>query len=104
MGYLATDGTKIKANASNDYTLSEDELKEIRRIVERGIEIDEEEDKLYGDKRGDELPPELNTQEKLRKKIKELEEASVRLLRSELWRMPVQVRMRGRGEKAGDYQ
>jgi transposase len=75
LGYLATDGTKIKANASNDYTLSEEELKEIRRIVERGIEIDEEEDKLYGDKRGDELPPELNTQEKLRKKIKELEES-----------------------------
>jgi len=75
LGYLAADGTKIKANASNDYTLSEDELKDIRRIVERGIEIDEEEDKLYGDKRGDELPPELNTQEKLRKKIKELEES-----------------------------
>jgi transposase len=75
LGYLATDGTKIKANASNDYTLSEDELKEIRRIVERGIEIDEEEDKLYGDKRGDELPPELNTQEKLRKKIREIEES-----------------------------
>jgi transposase len=75
LGYLATDGTKIKANASNDYTLSEDELKEIRRIIERGIEIDEEEDKLYGDTRGDELPPELNTQEKLRKKIRELEES-----------------------------
>jgi transposase len=58
LGYLATDGTKIKANASNDYTLSEEELKEIRRIVERGIEIDEEEDKLYGDKRGDELQKE----------------------------------------------
>ena len=76
------EGTKIKANASNDYTLSEDELRDIRRIVERGIEIDEEEDKLYGDKRGDELPPELNTQEKLRKKIKELEEASGRRLKS----------------------
>lgn len=75
LGHLATDGTKIKANASNDHTLSEDELKEIRRIIERGIEIDAEEDKLYGDKRGDELPPELDTQEKLRKKIKELEES-----------------------------
>jgi len=74
-GYLAADGTKIKANASNDYTLSDDELKEIRHIVERGIEINEEEDTLYGDKRIDELPPELNTQEKLRKKIKELEES-----------------------------
>lgn len=61
LGHLATDGTKIKANASNDYTLGEDEIKEIRRIIERGIAIDEEEDELYGDRRGDELPPELNT-------------------------------------------
>ncbi len=44
-----------------------------RRIIERGIAIDDEEDKLYGDKKGDELPPELNTQEKLREKIKEIE-------------------------------
>jgi len=29
---------------------------------------------LYGDRRGDELPPELNTQEKIRRKIKEIEE------------------------------
>jgi transposase len=81
-GHLSTDGTKMKANASNKYTLSEDELKEIRRIIERGIEIDEEEDKLYGDKRGDELPPELNTQEKIREKLKEIEEASGRRLKS----------------------
>jgi len=38
--------------------------------IERGIAIDEEEDKLLnGDKRGDELPPELNTKEKSREKI-----------------------------------
>ena len=38
--------------------------------IERGIAIDEEEDKLLnGDKKGDELPPELNTQEKSREKI-----------------------------------
>lgn len=58
LGHLSTDGTKIKANASNNHTLSEQELKEIRSIIERGIEIDEEEDKLYGEGRGDELPPE----------------------------------------------
>ncbi len=33
------------------------------------------EDKLYGERRGDELPPELNTQEKIRKKIEEIEES-----------------------------
>ena len=76
LGHISTDGTKMKANASNNYTLSKEEIEEIRRIIERGIAIDDEEDKLYGDKRGDELPPELNTQEKLREKIKEIEEAS----------------------------
>ena len=60
-------------NASNNHTLSEQKLKEIRHIIERGIEIDEEEDKLYGERKGDELPPELNTQEKIRKKIEEIE-------------------------------
>ena len=74
LGHLATDGTKVKANASNQYTLSKDELEEIRRIIEQGIAVDEEEDRLYGDRRGDELPPELNTQEKIRRKIKEIEE------------------------------
>jgi len=75
LGHLSTDGTKIKANASNNYTLSEEELKEIRNIIEKGIKIDEDEDELYGDKRGDELPTGLNTQEKIKKKIEEIEES-----------------------------
>ena len=87
LGHLATDGTKIKANASNDYTLSEEEIKEIKRIIERGIAIDEEEDKLYGDKRGDELPPELNTQDKIRKKIEEIEQARGKRLKRAAKRM-----------------
>jgi len=74
--HISTDGTKMKANASNNYTLSKEEIERIRRIIARGITIDKEEDKLYGDKRGDELPPELNTQEKIREKINEIEEAS----------------------------
>ena len=80
--HISTDGTKLKANASNNYTLSGEEIEEIRRIIERGIAIDEEEDRLYGDKRGDELPPELNTQEKLRKKIRELKQASGKRLKN----------------------
>nr|QNO58230.1 hypothetical protein DKLEMCON_00012 [Methanosarcinales archaeon ANME-1 ERB7] len=74
--HISTDGTKMKANASNKHTLSKEEIEWIRKIIARGIAIDKEEDKLYGDKRGDELPPELNTQEKIREKIKEIEEAS----------------------------
>ncbi|RZN43914.1 MAG: transposase, partial [Methanophagales archaeon ANME-1-THS] len=82
LGHISTDGTKMKANASNSYTLSKEELEEIRRIIERGIAVDEEEDRLYGDTKGDELPPEFDTPEKLRKKIEEIEEASGRGLKS----------------------
>ncbi len=82
LGHISTDGTKIKANASNNYTLSKEELEEIRRIIERGIEVDEEEDRLYGDKSGDELPPELNTQEKILKKIEEIEHSRGKKLKS----------------------
>ncbi|MCW3138056.1 MAG: transposase, partial [Methanophagales archaeon] len=82
LGHISTDGTKIKANASNNYTLSKEEIEEIRKIIEKGIAVDEEEDRLYGDKRGDELPPELDTQEKIRKKIEEIEKASGKVLNS----------------------
>jgi len=78
LGHISTDGTKIKANASNNYTLSKEEIEEIREIIEKGIAIDEEEDRLYGDKRGDELPPELDTQEKIRKKMRSLKKPLVR--------------------------
>ena len=39
LGHLSTDGTKIKANASNNYTLSEEKLKRIKSIIEKGIFI-----------------------------------------------------------------
>jgi len=46
LGTSRPDGIKMKADASNEA---------IREIIERGIVIDEEEDELYWDKRGDEL-------------------------------------------------
>jgi hypothetical protein len=70
---------KMKANAPNNYTQSEEE---IMRIIERGIAIDKEEDKLYEDKSGDELPPNRNRQKKLREKIEEIEQASGKLFKS----------------------
>ena len=82
LGHLSSDGTKTKASASNNNTLNKADIEAIREIIERGIAIDEEEDKLYGDKRGDELPPELNTQQKIREKLKEIEQASGRKLKS----------------------
>ena len=73
LGSLSTDSTKIKANASRERSLSKEQIEWIREIIKKGIEIDKEEDKLYGDKRGDELPPELDTKEKIYKRIKEME-------------------------------
>jgi transposase len=82
LGHLSSDGTKTKASASNDNTLNKAEIEAIKEIIEHGIAVDEEEDKLYGDKRGDELPHGLNTQQKIHEKLKEIEQATGRKLKS----------------------
>lgn len=79
LGHLAVDGTRIKASAANSNSLSKAEIDRIREIIRKGIEIDEEEDRLYGDKRGDELPPELDTTKKIKEKIREIEKKHGRI-------------------------
>lgn len=74
LGHLSTDGSIIKANASSPRTLSKKQIGWINEIVERGIQIDKEEDEKYGDYRGDQLPPELDSKEKILKKLREIEE------------------------------
>jgi transposase len=64
LGHVALDGTKIKANASKHKAMSYDRMK--KREAELQAEVDKwlaaaeaadaEEDKLHGNKRGDELP------------------------------------------------
>ncbi|MBT9151099.1 MAG: hypothetical protein DDT40_01283 [candidate division WS2 bacterium] len=54
-----TDGSRIKANASNNLTLNKEEINAIRQIIQKGIDVDEEEDELYGDETGDEIDPEF---------------------------------------------
>jgi len=64
LGHVALDGTKIKANASKHKAMSyermtkrEAELKaEVERWLAAAEAADAEEDRLYGDKRGDEMP------------------------------------------------
>lgn len=87
LGVVAIDGTKIKANASmeknrNHKNLSKKEKqrrKELEKMVEedlkKAIELDEEEDRIYGkDKRGDEMPPGFRTRKEQLKRIKEAKE------------------------------
>jgi transposase len=57
-GVVAVDGTKT-ANASSDSNVDYDRI--AREIIEDAIATDRAEDDRFGDARGDELPPELQT-------------------------------------------
>ena len=83
LGRVALDGTKIRANASRHRAMSygrmvtrETELAaQVNTILREAEATDAAEDKLYGDARGDELPPELRTREGRLRKIREAKEA-----------------------------
>jgi transposase len=74
-GTIALDSTKIAANASGQANLDYERI--AREIIAEGIATDAAEDRLYGDRRGDELPPELadpvTRRERLRAAKAELE-------------------------------
>jgi len=40
LGHISIDETKIKANASNNYTITEKELKLIKNLIMKGINVD----------------------------------------------------------------
>src|ERR1700728_4856658 len=83
LGHVALDGTKIKANASKHKTMSYDRMKkreaELEAEVDRWLKpaeaADAQEDKLYGDKRGDEMPDWVADKEKRLQKIREAKAA-----------------------------
>jgi transposase len=56
-GTVALDSTRLHANASGEANLGYRQIAEA--ILEEAAEIDAREDELYGERRGDELPPEL---------------------------------------------
>jgi transposase len=56
---LALDGTKLHANASQHRSLDYDEI--AREILAEADAVDRAEDERFGERRGDELPPELST-------------------------------------------
>jgi transposase len=83
LGHVALDGTKIKANASKHKAMSYDRMKkreaELKAEVDRWLKAaeaaDREEDKLYGDKRGDEMPEWVADKAKRLEKISEAKAA-----------------------------
>jgi transposase len=77
LGRVALDGTKIRANASNQQTYTQEELEEQRQRIERalraGIQKDEEEDQRYGQAAsGEELPKDLQSSERRLKRLEEV--------------------------------
>lgn len=60
LGVVALDGTKVKANAALDANRTAESLEgEVAAMLAEAEAVDAEEDKLFGDRRGDELPESL---------------------------------------------
>ena len=84
LGNLATDGTKIEANASRHKAMSYGYMKkeverlqgEIARLVAEADRVDSEQDAALGSRRGDELPDELKRRED---RLAKIEAAKARL-------------------------
>jgi hypothetical protein len=72
VGLVAVDGTKVSANASS--MANRDYRQVALEILAEADRIDREEDALYGDSRGDELPEHLRTAEGRRKALKDAKE------------------------------
>ena len=78
LGHVALDGTKIKANASKHKAMSYERMKkreaelaaEVDRWLKAAEAADAEEDKLYGSKRGDEMPDWMADKQKRLAKIR----------------------------------
>jgi transposase len=83
LGHVALDGTKIKANASKHKAMSYERMKkreaELQAEVDRWLAAaeaaDAEEDKLHGNKRGDEMPDWVADKQKRLTKIREAKAA-----------------------------
>jgi transposase len=115
MGTVAIDGTKMKANASKDKnftleTLSKKEREELeriaRKIIEDGIKVDEEEDRIFGpDNKGYGVPEDAIERIREAKKIleekkrKEIEEYEKKLDERKKREEETGKKLRGRKSK-----
>ena len=83
LGHVSLDGTKIKANASKHKAMSYERMKkreaelaaEVDRWLKAAEAADAQEDRLYGEKRGDEMPDWVADKQKRLLKIREAKAA-----------------------------
>lgn len=69
-GIVALDSTKLHASASGLANMGYEQI--AREILQQAAAVDAAEDELYGDRRGDELPPELADPKTRRARLREL--------------------------------
>jgi hypothetical protein len=84
-GWVAVDGTKVRANAADRQNRTYEQL--AREILEEAGAVDAAEDAQFGDKRGDELPAELADRNTRRARLREAKrqlEAELEAKRAEL--------------------
>jgi len=75
--HVAIDGTKMAADASPSASRDADGLRALaRKLIDEATKVDEEEDALYGDSRGDELPEALRDPARRKQIIEELVKAA----------------------------
>jgi transposase len=76
LSHLMIDGTTIKASANNDKHIKKHFIdifeKYIDKVIKEGIKVDEEEDKLYGERGFHQMPEEFNDSEKRERVVKEI--------------------------------
>ena len=76
LSHLMVDGTTIKANANDNKNLSKEVIekleKYIDKLVEEGIKVDEQEDKLYDNRGMHQLPEEFNSSEKRKQVVRKI--------------------------------
>ncbi|MCC7561965.1 MAG: IS1182 family transposase [Methanobrevibacter arboriphilus] len=73
INHIAIDGTKIKAKASRNNITDKEQLKILKDILEKSIELDKEEDELLGDESGNSIPKDLINKKSFIKIYEELE-------------------------------
>lgn len=73
---IGFDGTKIKAKSSLNNITNKKQLKTLRENIERSMELDKEEDELFGDESGNSVPESLISKKEFQKISEKIEQKS----------------------------
>jgi transposase len=102
LGKIFLDGTKLKANASLEANRRLEQIQEeVAQILEEAKKVDEEEDKRFGpDRRGDELPEELQSSQGRLERLHAAKERLAKEAERERQEQEEKIRARQRDEES----